>query len=124
MATETLTLKDDTPTSYTYVLTSLNGNEAVYRDNSSSLQNPRLMRISHQITSKDDGSDRHLVQLSRSDDNADGDPFLGSVHVVLSLPREGVTSADLVLEWEKLKNCVDVAITELLDGFMPSAGSV
>lgn len=124
MAPETLTLKDDTPTPSTYNLQTLQGNEAIYRDAASTLSNPRYLRVSHQITKENTGIDRHLVQLSRMDDDADGVPFTGTAHVVFAIPRDGVTSADMVLEWEKLKNCVDVAIDDLLAGFMPAAGSV
>lgn len=123
MAQDTLTLADDTPTNSTYNLVSLQGSEAIYRDAASVISNPRTLRISHQTSKEADGIDRHLVQLSRTDDDADDVPHTGTVHVVLAHPREGVTSANIALEWEKLKNCVDASITELLGGFMPSAGS-
>lgn len=123
MAQDTLTLADDTPTNSTYNLVSLRDSEAIYRDAASSISNPRTLRISHQTATQPDGSDRHLVQMSRTDDDADGVPYTGTVHVVFALPREGVAEADFLLEWEKLKNLVDASISDLVDGFMPSAGS-
>lgn len=123
MAQNSLTLKDDTPTSSTYNLISLSGSEAVYRDAASDIGEPRTLRISHSTTKEADGTDRHLVQLSRTDDNGDAIPYTGTIHVVIAFPRDGVSSANMLLEWEKLKNCVDVSISELLGGFMPSAGA-
>lgn len=122
MAQDTLSITDDTPTNSTYNLVSLQGGEAIYRDAASSLTEQRTLRISHQNSTSVDGTDRHLVQFSRTDDDADDNPYMGTVHVVLALPREGVTSANLVLEWEKLKNLVDASIDDLLGGFMPSDG--
>lgn len=123
MAQDTLTLKDDTPASSVYNLVSLQGSEAIYRDAASSINNQRTLRISHQIATQSDGIDRHLVQLARTDDDADGIPFTCTAHVVFAIPRDGVTEADFLLEWEKLKNIVDVSVAELYDGFMPSSGA-
>jgi len=123
MAQDTLTLADDTPTNSTYNLVSLRDSEAIYRDAASTLTEQRTLRISHQLATTVDGTDRHLVQLSRTDDNAGDVPYTGTVHVVIAAPRDGVTEADLVLEWEKLKNLVDASIANLYDGFMPTVGS-
>lgn len=123
MAQDTLTLKDDTPTASTYNLVSLRDSEAIYRDAASSLTEQRTLRISHQTANAADGADRHLVQLARTDDDASDVPHTATIHVVISAPREGVSEANLLLEWEKLKNLVDVSIAELYDGFMPSSGA-
>lgn len=122
MAQDTLSITDDTPTNSTYNLTKLSESEAIYRDAASLITNPRTLRISHQTATQADGVDRHLVQFGRVDDDADSVPYTGTVHVVFALPREGVTSANLTLEWEKLKNLVDASVAELLGGFMPSDG--
>jgi hypothetical protein len=120
MATETLVIKDDTPTSSTYNLMAANGSEVIYRDAASTLSNPRVLRVSHQIAKSNDGIDRSLVSLSRVDDDADDVPFTGSVHIVVSQPRDGVTQANLILEWEKLKNIFDANVTDIFGGFFPS----
>jgi hypothetical protein len=46
-------------------------------------------------------------------------PQTGSVHVVAALPREGVASADLLLEWQKVKNFVDDNWDDFIAGFFP-----
>jgi len=123
MAQDTLTLKDDTPTSSTYNLVSLRDSEAIYRDAASSLTEQRTLRFSHSAATTADGIDRHLIQLVRTDDNANDVPYTGTIHVVIAMPRDGVSEANIILEWEKLKNGVDVSIAEILNGFMPSAFS-
>jgi hypothetical protein len=42
------------------------------------------------------------------------------VHVVYEQPREGVTSANMKLEWQKLKNFVDANWDDIAGGFMPA----
>lgn len=120
MAIDTITLTDDTPTNSTYNLESIKDREAIYRDAGSSLGNERTFRVSHTLAKTPDGTDRHLVQSARTDDDADGVPFTGTVHAVFALPRSGVSSADLVLEYEKLRNWLDANIADVLNGFLPS----
>lgn len=115
-----LTLTDDTPTNSTYKLISSNKGETIYRDSVSSLDEPRTFRASHQTSTEPNGTDRHLAQLIRVDDDADGLPQSGTVHVVVALPREGVTAANLKLEWEKLKNYIDADWDDFIGGFPPS----
>lgn len=120
MAIDEITLSDDVPNNSTYLLMSIKDNEAIYRDQASSLSEPRNFRISHQLSKTQDGTDRHLVQCIRTDEDADGDPHVGSVHVVFASPRDGVTAANLTLEYEKLRNWLDANIADILGGFMPS----
>lgn len=114
------TFSDDTPTNSTYKLVSSTKNEMILRDEGSSLDKPRTFRQSHQIAKATDGVDQHLVQLQRTDDDVDGAPHVGSVHTVIRNPREGVTSADLLLEWQKLKNYIDANWDDIVGGFLPS----
>lgn len=118
MALDTVIVNDGT-SDFTYVLMSTNASEAIYRDDSSTLSNPRTLRVSHQIAKEDTGVDRHLIQLSRTDDDADGLPYTGTAHAVLAVPRDGVTQADFIKEWNKLKDVVDDYMTALLGGFYP-----
>jgi hypothetical protein len=115
-----LILADDTPTNSTYKLVSSAKNEMILRDSGSTLDEPRTFRVAHTISSKQNGSDRHLVQLVRVDDDTEGVPYTGLVHVVYEQPREGVTSANMKLEWQKLKNFVDANWDDIAGGFMPA----
>jgi len=115
-----LTMTDDTPTNSTYKVISQKTGEIIFRDSASTLDEPRTFRVSHQSPSDPNGVDRHLAQMVRSDDNADGMPQVGSVHIVVAQPREGVAQADLLLEWEKLRNWVDANWADFAQGgFLP-----
>lgn len=118
MALDSVTVNNGSA-DFNYVQISLNGTEAIYRDDSSSLQNPRTLRVSHENAKAPDGTDRHLVQLVRVDDDADGVPYTGTVHVVLAVPREGVSQADMLLEFNKLKDVVTDFWDEIIAGFFP-----
>lgn len=116
MSQITLIVDDQT---VVYDMVSLSQKEAIYRDTSSELSQPRTIRVAHTPTSKSDGVDRHLVQFSRTDDNAESIPFTGSVHVVIAMPREGVAKGDMLMEWEKLRLLLDTKFSEILGGFQP-----
>lgn len=114
-----LTMTDDTPTAVTYKLVSNKSNEMILRDSASDLDQPRTVTFSHQISSANNGTDRHLIKMTRVDDDADGNPYTGTVHVVVALPREGVSSADLQDQWEMLKNHLDANWANVVAGFLP-----
>jgi hypothetical protein len=111
----TITVSDGT-TSFDYVLFSMNESEAMYREDTSELSEPRTARESHELASTDEGSDRHLFQFARTDDDADGVPHTATVHTVFSVPRKGPTIANVKLEWNKLKAHIDAKIDDFLAG--------
>lgn len=117
MAASTLTLTDDVPANSTYGLVSLKDTEAIYRDAASSLQSPRTLRMAHTVAKEANGVDRHLIQVVRTDDDTDGMPVSGSVHVVIAIPRTGPTTANMLKEWEKLKNFIESDWASLIGGF-------
>lgn len=102
-----------------YEVTSPEKNGSILRDVSSTLSEPRTLRVAHTIASKPGGQDSHLVQLNVVKNNVDDLPETGSVHVVLKGPRDTVTEADLLAEWTKLKNLVDSKFSEIYGGFLP-----
>lgn len=116
-----LTMSDDTPTNSTYKIISNSKSEMILRDSASTLDEPRTFRVSHQESKDPNGTDRHLAQCVRTDDDADGMPQAGSVHVVAAQPREGVSNANLLLEWEKLRNWIDANWDDFCGGFFPDA---
>lgn len=102
-----------------YLNYSLVEGEGMYRDDSSSLSEPRTLRISHDMSKTADGVDRHLISFARTDDDGDDVPHTGTVHVVFAAPRDGVLQADLIKEWVKLKTLIDAHTATLLGGFQP-----
>lgn len=120
MATDPLVINDGSA-DITYSLVSLGDNEALYRDEDSTLVEPRTVRISHQVAKTASGTDRHLVQLARvdADDDDAETPYSGVCHVVIQLPRKAVASADLQKEWVKLHTYVTANFTDIIGGFIP-----
>jgi hypothetical protein len=120
MATDPQVINDGSE-DITYNLVSLTGSEAIYRDAASSLSEPNTIRISHQLSNKQHGVDRHLVAFARTanDDDDLETPYTGSVHVVISAPRDAVSLADLSKEWTKLATFIDTNLDEIYGGFMP-----
>lgn len=116
---DTITINDGAG-NVTYTQLSLTSKEGLYRDVTSSLSNPRICRVSHETAKSNDGSDRHLVQFTRTDDDADGNPYMGSVHIVISAPREGVSQSDLQAELTKLTNLVTAKFSDIVGGFQPT----
>lgn len=99
---------------------SANKSETLYREQTSSLAEPRTLQVSHDIATAQDGIDRHLVKLARTDEDADGNPFTGSVHCVIAAPRDGVTKANLLLEFKKLYDVISENWDSVYGGFMPT----
>lgn len=118
MPTDPVVINDGTANK-TYNMVSLSGNEAIYRDVASTLTNPETLRISHDVSKTADGTDRHLIQLARVDDDANGVPYTGTVHIVIAMPREGVAAADMLKEFIKLHTYVTAEWSDLIEGFIP-----
>lgn len=105
----------------TYSLVSLNGSEAIYREEASELSTPMTLRISHQIAKNKNGVDRHLVQFSTVQEDTDDEttPYTGVAHVVITAPRKAVVEADLLKEWTKLSAFITANFSDVYGGFMP-----
>lgn len=118
-----ITFTDDTPTASTYSeISTGKKNEYLYQDDSCTLDEARTCRLSHQIATTPNGVNQHLVQMLRTDESATEDiSATGGVHIVIKNPKQVVTSADLLLEWEKLKNKVDEQWDRIVAGLPFSA---
>lgn len=112
-----ITFTDDTPTNSTYIEVSTGKqNEYFFRDQAATLDQARTCRVSHQMATNSEGTDRHFIGMTRTDETAEEQAYVGTVHTVIGLPRKGVTSANLKLEWEKLKNKIDANWDNLMAG--------
>lgn len=94
--------------------------EAWWKDNASTMSNPRTLRIAIQKTKSSTGTDSVVVQFNRTDDDAEGLPHTCQVHEVLRLPREGVTEANLMGEHNCLSDLLgSTQLAALLNGLIP-----
>lgn len=112
-----ITVNDGTA-NVVYEVISQSNSETILRDVASTLSSPRNLRISH-TDGGANGTDRHLVQFLRTDDDADGMPVTGTVHVVIAAPRTGVSKADLEVELTKLTTLITASWDEVYNGFVP-----
>lgn len=95
MAFGNITLNDGTSDS-TYTFINQEQGKANYRNlTGSTLALPHSIEISHQAGSSTK-PDRHLVKLSRTDENTAGDRLdTGSVHIVIAAPRSIVPLSEM-----------------------------
>lgn len=92
-----------------------------WKDVTSTMANPRLLRISFNKSGSPTGSDSFVVQFLTTMDDAEGLPYTGSVHKVLKVPREGVTEAGILAENSCLDNLLGSAqLSDLLKGLVPT----
>lgn len=94
--------------------------EAWWKDESSTLSNPRTLRIAIQKAKSATGTDSIVVQFNCTADDVEGMPHTGQAHEVLRLPREGVTEAMLTAEHACLQNLLgSTQLAALLNGLLP-----
>lgn len=105
---------------YVFKTISVKNKEEIWQEASCSLSEPETLRVSHQVAKDDSGVDRHLIQVTVTADDADGNPFTGSVHSVIALPREGVTEAVLQNRYEALSQYIISNFADICKGFNPS----
>lgn len=116
---ETITLADDSATNSIFEDTNSNRkNEMLFRDQASTLTEPDIFRVAH--SSLNDGTDRHLVQRTRTTNDAELVPRNDQVHVVIWKDRLGADIAVLKKDWEQLKNYVDANFESIAGGFTPT----
>lgn len=119
MATTITTTKSDLTTTVEYENISLNNNEAIYRDGSSSRAEPSNIRIASSYSSKDD-SDRVLVERAATQADTDGDNRLAKCHLVMTIPRAGFSEAEIKdMLFELTKLCED-KFADLYAGLQPT----
>lgn len=75
----------------------LNGDsqKVTYIDVSSTLATPRNMFISHQMSSAQDGTDRHLVKLTKVALDANSRQCTATLNLTLNVPKLGIVRGDV-----------------------------
>lgn len=123
MAFSSVTLNDGS-VDHVYDPVNVAGSRVIYRDTTTStLALPQTCEISHSEGSPT-RPDRHLLKLSLTDDNTDGDKIeTVTAHAVVSLPRAIVTRAQAENLIAQLKDALASAdiVDALLDGGFPTA---
>lgn len=90
----TITLKNAANQDVTFLRLNADSSKVTYALSTATLSEPVLLTIGHQMTSAMDGSDRHLVKVSKTVLDTDGRPRTATINVTKADPRLGVTRAD------------------------------
>lgn len=105
-----LVLKNEAAASRTFTTVSVNGSKVDRIDSATTIQQPTKMVINHTTSGSGDSlTDRHLVQFSRTELDANGLPFTTIVNLTIAVPRRSTsttTANDLV---SFIKDLVDTA---------------
>ena len=90
-----MTLKDGSAANVTMVKLSSDAQSSRWINSATTLSAPSSLQISHTMSTAPDGSDRHLVKLAKTVLDSNLRPRTVVLNCTLSVPRVGVTRADV-----------------------------
>lgn len=104
----TLALKNEAAASRSFVTTIVNGQSVTRLDAATSLQTPTKVVITHSTSGNGDSlSDRHLIQATRVDLDANGVPMTTVVNFTISVPRRSASNTTVYDLVSFIKDLVD-----------------
>lgn len=124
---DTINLSPNAPTAASgsekvYVLTGRDGTSSTRMNQATDLSNPELLVIKHQkVGSETNGGtivDRHLIQLSRTERDANGKAHAMIVNFTLAIPRNGLFSDGETdgMCWQLANLLLDANIAKIVRG--------
>lgn len=120
MSDQQIVVTDGT-TPRTYIATEGPSGEYWFRDESSTLLLPNLLRVAINVPKSGVGTLNAIVQLIGSKLNSDGVPVTHKEHIVVQMPLDGPTEAEMSAEHAYLVNFVgSTQFLELIKGFVPT----
>lgn len=109
-----MTLKDGSAANVTFVKLTSDAQSSKWVNSATTLSTPSSMQISHTMTTAPDGSDRHLVKFAKTVLDANSRPRTVVLNCTLSVPRIGITRADVNDVIAELKEFVVTANVDAL----------
>lgn len=106
----TIVLKDAAAASENFLRINADSQKVNYALASASLSTPVTLTIGHQMTSARDGSDRHLVKVSRTVLDSNFVARTAVLNCTLSVPRLGISRVN-----------IDNSVAELIEFFKTTA---
>lgn len=91
----TIVLKNAAAAVENFLRLAADSGKVTYALATASLNAPVILTIGHQMTSSREGSDRHLVKISRTVLDSDNKPFTLVLNCTLSVPRLGIARTDV-----------------------------
>lgn len=109
-----IVLKNAAAANENFVRLAADASKVSYMLATSTLQAPVNLVIGHQLTSAQDGSDRHLVKISRTVVGTDLKPRTVVISCTVSVPRNTVTRANVDDSIAELKEFLTTANVDAL----------
>lgn len=91
----TIVLKDAAAASENFLRITADSQKVNYALATASLATPVTLTIGHQMTSSRDGSDRHLVKVSRTVLDSNSTARTAVLNCTFSVPRQGISRTDI-----------------------------
>lgn len=108
--TADLVLKNEAAANRTFTTVSVNGANVTRLDSATTIQQPTKMVINHTTSgSGDDLVDRHLIQFSRTELDANGLRFTTIVNLTMAVPRRSSSNTAVKDLVSFIKDLVDTA---------------
>lgn len=103
-----IVLKNAADTNENFIRLNGDGQKVNYLYEGSTLSEPISLQIGHQMTTSPQGSDRHLVKISRTVIDSDNSPRTLVLNCTLSVPRVGITASDVKDAVAELESFISV----------------
>lgn len=110
----TIVLKDAAAANENFLRLFADSSKVTYGLSTATLNAPVNLIIGHQMTSAMEGSDRHMVKITRTVLDASGRPFTMVLNLTLSIPRAGIARGDINNAIAELKEFLGTANVDAL----------
>lgn len=110
----TLVLKNAAAANENFLRLAADSSKVTYGLATASLNAPVILTIGHQMTSAQDGSDRHLVKIARTVLDSDNRPRTLVINCTISVPRLGIARTDVDNSLAELKEFLATANVDAL----------
>lgn len=106
--TADLVLKNEAAASRTFTTVNVNGTGVTRLDSATTIQLPTKMIVNHTQSGAGDAVvDRHLVQFSRTELDANGMPYTTVVNLTMAVPRRSVGNVTVKDLLAHIKDLID-----------------
>jgi hypothetical protein len=110
----TIVLKDAAAASENFLRLAADSQKVTYCLQTATLSEPVVLTVGHQMTSAQDGSDRHLVKITRTVLDSDSRPRTLVLNCTISVPRLGISRTDIDDSVAELKEFFSTANVDAL----------
>lgn len=95
MYPSTIVLKNAAAANVTFVRLNADNSKVDYADQAASLSLPNRLTIGHQMTTAQNGSDRHMIKIAKTVLDSESRPCTVVLNCTISVPRLGITRTNV-----------------------------